>query len=512
MIEKNKSYVPEEMILVKALEATNTGVVITDNRLPDNPIIYCNPAFEQLSGYLRDEIIGHNCRFLQSKDRNQQARSTIREAVSKGQGCTVEIRNYNKSGQLFHNELYLSAVRNEKGEVTHFIGIQNDVTIRKKAQEALELNYEETEKKVQDRTKMFKESEQYLSSIVETIRESLIVLDKDYTILSANQHFLNTFKVSLNDTKGKQLYELGNGQWNIPELRKMMVEILPTNNPVLDYEVEYDFPYIGTKLMLLNAHRVELEGQYKDRILLAIEDITERRAIEQRKDDFLSIASHELKTPLTTVVGYMQMIKRLMPNDASDKFKTAVEKTGIYVERLNQLLGELLDTSRIQTGNIELHHADFDFDKMVAETIEGLQTATPTYKINIVGSVGINYNGDESHLVQVLTNLISNAIKYSPAGSEIEVYTSRVSNFIKVSVKDQGMGIKEDEIEKIFARFYRVGEIQKHYPGMGIGLYICDEIIKNHGGSLWAESEIGKGSVFSFTLPIDHNVKEIANG
>lgn len=511
MIDNNKDYVPEELILVKALEATNTGVVITDNRLPDNPIVYCNPAFEFISGYSRDEIIGHNCRFLQSKDRSQQARSTIREAISKGQGCVVQIRNYTKNGQLFHNELYLSAVKNEEGKVTHFVGIQNDITLRKKAEEALELNYEETEQKVLDRTRMLKESEQYLSSIVETIRESLVVLDKDYTILSANQHFLNTFKVSLNETKGRQLYELGNGQWDIPELRKMMVEILPTNNPVLDYEVEHDFPHIGTKLMLLNAHRVELEGQYKDRILLAIEDITERKAIEQRKDDFLSIASHELKTPLTTVVGYVQMIKRLMPETASDKFKSAVEKTGVYVERLNQLLGELLDTSRIQTGNIELHHAEFDFDKMVSETIEGLQTATPNYKIWVTGTAGITYNGDESHLVQVLTNLISNAIKYSPIGSDVEVYTSRVSDFIKVSVQDQGMGIKEDELKKIFARFYRVGEIQKHYPGMGIGLYICDQIVKNHGGTLWAESEIGRGSVFSFTLPINNKSREEAN-
>src|SRR5215217_6409825 len=498
---------PDPFILVKALEATNTGIVITDNLLTDNPIIYCNPAFERISGYSREEIIGHNCRFLQSQDRSQQARFDVREAIENGHDCVVKFRNYNKQGQLFHNELYLSAVRDEQGQVTHFIGIQNDISARVKAEQSLELNYEETEKKVLDRTRMLQESEQYLSSIVETIRESLLVLDKDYTILSANQHFLNTFKVSVNETKGKLLYDLGNGQWDIPELRRMMLEILPTNNPVLDYQVEHEFPHIGNKLMLLNAHRVELEGKYKDRILLAIEDITERKAIEQRKDDFLSIASHELKTPLTTVMGYVQMLQRLMPGDSSDKFKSVMAKTGTYVDRLNQLVGELLDVSRIQTGNIELHRVPFDFDKMVAETIEGLQTATPNYRITATGKAGIEYNGDESHLVQVLTNLISNAIKYSPEGSDVAIFTSRVSNFIKVSIKDQGMGIKEDELKKIFTRFYRVGEIQKHYPGMGIGLYICDQIIKNHGGTLWAESEVGKGSVFSFTLPIEQTGK-----
>ena len=499
---KIKNVVPEPLLLSKVLEAANTGIVITDNLLPDNPIIYCNPAFERLSGYNREEIIGRNCRFLQSQDRNQEARFQIRAAIDAGENCVVQIRNYTKQGELFHNELYLSPVKNEVGEVTNFIGIQNDVTARVRVEQELDQHHKETEQKVVDRTKMLRESEEYLSSIVETIRESLIVMDKDYKVLSANNHFLNTFKVSINETKGRLLYELGNGQWDIPELKKMMEDILPTNNPVLDYEVEHEFPHIGRKLMLLNAHRVELEGQFKDRILLAIEDITERRNIEQRKDDFLSIASHELKTPLTTVVGYVQMMQRLIPENASDKFKSAVEKTALYVDRLNQLLTELLDVSRIQSGNIELHKELFDFDKMVAEAIEGMQTATPKYRILCKGKVGIQYFGDESHLTQVLTNLISNAIKYSPDANEVEIYVSRVSDFIKVSVKDHGMGVREDERKKIFERFYRVGTIQKNFPGMGIGLYICDQIIKNHGGALWVESELGEGSVFSFTLPV----------
>lgn len=498
-----KHALADSLLLGKVLESTNTGIVITDNLLPDNPIIYCNPAFERMSGYRREEIIGRNCRFLQNQDRSQEARFKIRAALEAGESCVVQIRNYTKQGTLFHNELYLSAVKNEVEEVTHFIGIQNDVSARVRAQQELEQNYKETEQRVIDRTAMLKESEEYLSSIVETIRESLIVMDKNYRVLSVNSHFLNTFKVSINETKGRLLYDLGNGQWNIPELKKMMEDILPTNNPVLDYEVEHDFPYIGRKLMLLNAHRVELEGKFKDRILLAIEDITERRAIEQRKDDFLSIASHELKTPLTTVVGYVQMIKRLTPENAGEKLKSVVNKTEVYVDRLNQLLTELLDMSKIQTGNIELHRELFDFDKMVTEAIEGLQTATPGYRIITKGKTGTWYFGDESHLTQVITNLISNAIKYSPDAREVEVYVTMVSDFIKVSIKDYGMGIKEDEQKKIFERFYRVGAIQKKFPGMGIGLYICDQIIKNHNGLLWVESEPGKGSVFNFTLPVN---------
>ncbi len=490
-------------LLTRALDASISGIVITDHNLPDNPIIYCNAAFEQISGYDRKEIIGRNCRFLQQNDRNQPERQIVREAIINGLDCVVEIRNYRKDGTLFWNELYMSAIKDAFGNTTHFIGVQNDISRRKKAELALLQHQELMERRIEERTRIIKESEEYLASIVSTVRESLIVLDKSHSVLSVNDHFLKTFKVSLNETEGKVLYELGNGQWNIERLRQMLENVLPTNNPVEDFEVEHDFPHIGRKLMLVNAHRIELEGDYKDRILIAIEDITDRREIERRKDDFLSIASHELKTPLTTVKGYVQMMNRYMPENASDKFKSIVDKTSIYVERLNNLLSELLDVSRIQTGNIELHKELFDFDRVVKETVEGIQTATKTHQITVIGKATNSYSGDESHIVQVISNLLANAIKYAPDSPEIVVYLSLVSNYLKVSVTDYGMGISQEDQKKIFDRFFRVGEIQQRFPGMGIGLYVCDQIIKNHGGSLWVESEKGKGSTFSFTLPLD---------
>jgi PAS domain S-box-containing protein len=494
-------------LLTQALDASIAGIILTDHQQPDNPIIYCNTAFEKLSGYTRKEIIGHNCRFLQLEDRNQKERLILRDAVQNGKHCVVEIRNYRKNGELFWNELYMSPIKDENGIVTHFIGVQNDVTRRKKAEQDLLHQQEVMEQKVEERTKVIRESEEYLASIYQTVRESLIVLSPDLNVLSVNYHFLKTFKVSIGETEGKALYELGNGQWNIPQLKNLLEDVLPTNNPVENFEVEHDFPHIGKKLMLLNAHRIELEGQYKDRILIAIEDITDRREIERRKDDFLSIASHELKTPLTTVKGYVQMLNRFMPENSSDKFKDIIDKTGIYIERLNNLISELLDVSRIQTGNIELHKEPFDFDKMVYETVEGMQAANRDHNIVVKGKTTNKYVGDESHLIQVMNNLLSNAIKYSPNSRDIEVYLSLVSNYLKVSVIDYGMGIGMEDQKRIFERFYRVGDIQQHFPGMGIGLYVCDQIIKNHDGTLWVESEKGKGSTFSFTLPLSERTE-----
>ena len=490
-------------LLIQALDSSISGIILTDNQQPGNPIIFCNKAFERMSGYTRQEIIGHNCRFLQKEDRNQKERFVLRKAVEEGTECVVEIRNYQKNGTLFWNELYISPIKDEHENVCYFIGVQNDITRRKKAEQELLHQQDIMESQIRERTKSLKESEDYLSSIVQTVRESLVVLNPDFKVLSVNDHFLKTFKVTREETEGKLLYELGNGQWDIPKLKELLENILPTNNPVEEFEVEHDFPHIGKKLMLLNAHRIELEGQYKDRILIAIEDITDRREIERRKDDFLSIASHELKTPLTTIKGYVQIMQRLLPENISDKFKDILKKTGVYVERLNTLIAELLDMSRIQTGNLELHREAFDFDKAIHEAVENMQSATKTHRISIRGKATNSYAGDESHIIQVINNLLSNAIKYAPESGEVDVYLSRVSNFLKVSVTDTGMGIKMEDQKRIFDRFFRVGEIQQRFPGMGIGLYVCDQIIKNHGGTLWVESEPGKGSTFSFTLPLD---------
>lgn len=492
-------------IYLQALNSAKSGIIITDNQQPDNPIIYCNIAFEEISGYSQNEIIGHNCRFLQALDRAQDERQIIKNAVKNGEECKVEIRNYRKNGSLFWNELIISPVKDKNGEITHFIGVQNDITDRKKTENDLREEKSSVEKKILERTKELSENQAFLSSIIQTVRESLIVLDIDYKVLSANNHFLNSFKVTQEDTVGKLLFELGNHQWDIDALKVLLTKILPTNNPVIDFEVEHDFPYIGKKTMLVNAYRIEFEGQYKDRILIAIEDITEKKEINRRKDDFLSIASHELKTPLTTIKGFVQLLERMVPEGSSEKFVSTLQKVSFNVDRLNNLIAELLDTSKIQSGHIEIHKEPFDIDKLIRDTIDNLTLASPTHRINVKSDTGAMVLGDELQISQVINNLVSNAIKYSPGKTEIEVYCNRVGHFVKISVTDYGMGISQQDQLKIFERFFRVRDIQKKFPGMGIGLYICHEIVANHEGTLWVESEIGSGSTFNFTLPIINN-------
>jgi PAS domain S-box-containing protein len=237
-------------------------------------------------------------------------------------------------------------------------------------------------------------------------------------------------------------------------------------------------------------------------------DITERKKLEQRKDEFIGIASHELKTPLTSIKGYTQILERIIHQMGDDKLKLYLKKTNTYIDRLNSLIADLLDVSKIQAGKLQMDFSTFDFDKLVDAGIETMQHTNMKHKIVKEGEVHTRIYGDKHRLEQVFTNLLSNAIKYSPDADKVVVTVSKDKDRVKVAVKDFGVGIPKAKISKLFDRFYRVEETSKRFSGLGIGLYISCEIIKRHGGDMRVESDYGKGSTFYFTLPIKQKPEE----
>jgi PAS domain S-box-containing protein len=231
-------------------------------------------------------------------------------------------------------------------------------------------------------------------------------------------------------------------------------------------------------------------------------DITERKKLEQRKDEFISIASHELKTPLTSVKGYVQILERIIKEMGDEKAYQYVSRTNTYVDRLNSLISDLLDVSKIQAGKLQLTYEAFDVDEMIQDAIESIQPTSTKHKITVEGVVGRKLYGDRHRLEQVMTNLLSNAMKYAPNAHAIYVRAKRQNKVVIIEVQDFGVGIAKDKQGKLFQRFYRVEDTEKQFSGMGIGLYISSEIVKRHGGQLGVNSEPKKGSTFTVTLPI----------
>ncbi len=224
------------------------------------------------------------------------------------------------------------------------------------------------------------------------------------------------------------------------------------------------------------------------------------RKTEQVKDEFISVASHELKTPLTSIKGFAYLLKKQL--FSSHKLFSYVDKIDFYSDRMTKLVNDLLDVSKIQVGKMTIEKEVFNFDTLVKDIVTSVRIVNSGHKIILSGRTGVKVNADRFRIEQVLQNLLSNAIKYSPDRKKIMVKMAQINKRIQVSVKDYGVGIPKEKLAKIFERFYRANEISKKISGLGIGLYISQEIIKRHGGKIWVESKPGTGSTFYITLPI----------
>ncbi len=232
-------------------------------------------------------------------------------------------------------------------------------------------------------------------------------------------------------------------------------------------------------------------------------DITKNKVEEKRKDEFISIASHELKTPLTSVKAFTQLLEKHFSKTKDLKAKNYLRRINNQVDRLNHLVEDLLDVSKIQLGKLELNKQPIKLYEIVDETISDIKTLSEDYDIRVEGNTNIMVECDKYRIGQVLNNLVNNAIKYSRTNKDIivKITQSKNNNKTIISVIDHGIGISPEHQKLLFQKFYRVeGQDQSTYAGLGIGLYISYEILKRHNEDIWVESVQGEGSTFSFTL------------
>lgn len=227
-------------------------------------------------------------------------------------------------------------------------------------------------------------------------------------------------------------------------------------------------------------------------------DIEEQKENEQRKDEFLSIASHELKTPLTSIKAFNQIMAR---STVDGKLKKFINKSAEHIYRLERLIADLLDVTKINAGKLHYSFEDLAFHKVISYAKENFQYSGK-HKIIIQNSAKAIIKGDRFRLEQVLDNLIANAIKYSPDADRVLINSFIEDHNLIVSVQDFGIGIESEKLDRLFERYYRVDNTAMRFEGLGLGLYISSEILKRHNGSFWIESELGKGSTFFIRLPL----------
>ena len=399
-----------------------------------------------------------------------------------------------------------------------------DITKRKEIEHGLEKARKELEvaKLSED------ESREYAESIINTIREPLLALDQDLRVVSVSRSFYDFFKVKPEETMGQLIYDLGNKQWDIPKLRELLETILPLQATFDNYEVEHDFATIGRRTMLLNARQIQRAFGKEQIILLAIEDITDRREIEiglekaheelgelaaelkraaQVKSEFLANMSHELRTPLNSINGFSEVLYDETFGPLNEKQKQYVNNVLTSGKHLLLLINQILDMAKLEAEKMKLSLTKlpmknllFEFSSLVADMVSKkfLQ-----FSLEIAEDLP-DIEADELKVKEILYNLLSNAVKFTPEGGKIGMRAKKIDSGIEIAVWDSGIGIAPENMEKIFEGFFRVDTpYSRVTEGTGLGLPLARKLVELHGGELSVESKgLNKGTLARFTLPV----------
>jgi signal transduction histidine kinase len=365
----------------------------------------------------------------------------------------------------------------------------------------------------------------FAQNIVDTVREPLVILNPDLCVHSANRAFYRMFKVSREETEDHVIYELGNGQWDIPALRTLLEDIIPEHSVFDGFELEHTFPSIGRRVMLLNARELR-DGDHSKLLVLAIEDVTEQRRVhdmevrfteelqksygrlqelEKMRDDLTNMMVHDLRTPLTSVIAGMQTLDGIGGLNESQQEMVDIAISG--GKRLLGMINELLDVEKMESGEMQLDYAALSPSALVASSVRQVASLVEANGLSLVSLIGGNlprFQGDADKLCRTLVNLLGNAIKFTPAGGTLTVAAQQTEDgrFLRFSVSDTGEGIPHEAFDRIFEKF---GQVESRRRGRkvstGLGLTFCKLAVEAHGGRIEVDSHPDKGSTFSFAIP-----------
>lgn len=388
---------------------------------------------------------------------------------------------------------YSSAVPifDNNGEIIEWFGSARDITGRKNTEEALY------------HARVDVDQQKRLNEIVTSNTPDLVyVFSLDYKFTFANPALLTMWGKTWDDAIGKGLLDNGYEPWHA-EMHEREIDHVAATGEVIRGEVAFPHAVLGRRVYdyiltpVFNA-RGEVEA-----VAGTTRDISDIKENEQRKNDFISMVSHELKTPLTSVISYVQISQKRAAQSHDSVAAGMLERAGKQLNKMTRMINGFLNVSRLESGRIQIDHKPFDLAVLMKEVEEETVSTIFSHAFVFEPTVETVVNADRDKISQVFNNLISNAVKYSPAGSTVNIACKTIGDSVQVSVSDQGMGIDKTDLPRLFERYYRVKDAEaNHISGFGIGLYLCSEIVKRHGGEIWVESENGKGSTFYFTLPL----------
>ena len=517
--------VSEEKLAV-TLNSIGDAVMATDAA---GNVTLLNPLAEKLTGWTLKEAagrpVGEIFRIINQETREPSA-IPVKETLACGtiQGLANHTILISRAGSECPIADSCAPIRNRVGQVVGAVLVFRDVTERTE----IELGLNKALKELQSIKKSADEASEFAESIINTVREPLISLDQDLRVVTASRSFYQFFKVNPKETIGQLIYDLGNKQWDIPKLRELLETILPQKATFDNYEVEHNFATIGRRIMLLNARQIQRVSGKERIILLAIEDITERRMIENGlkkaheeletlatelertarvKSEFLANMSHELRTPLNSINGFSEVLFDETFGPLNEKQKKYVNNVLTSGKHLLLLINQILDMAKVEAGKMKLALSNLPMKHLLNELSMLVADMVSKKRLQMVIEIAEDLpdiEADELKVKQIIYNLLSNAVKFTPEGGRIGIRAKAYESRIDIEVWDTGAGIAAENMEKIFEGFFRVDTpYSRITEGTGLGLPLSKNLVELHGGTFSVKSEgLDKGTSVRFTLPI----------
>lgn len=463
----------------RIVDSNMIGIIFWDT---EGNISEANEAFLEMLGYTREDLRAGAIKWaeLNPNEYGEDDQRTLKNLRQTGMIADASEREFiHRNGSripVLIRGTFLDASQQEG------VSFVLDITRQKQAQ-----------------TRLQQQMQEFLT-LAENIPDIVTRLDHDFHYLYVNPAIEKITGIPALQFHGKSYREVGLPEDRCTFFDQYLAQVFKTGEPVT---VTYSFierdgerHYLSSLVPEVNA-----EGEIAS-VLVITRDVTASKELEMRKDHFISMASHELKTPITALKWMTQLLKRRMAKQGIPEPLEFLTKMEVQIDRLTRLVNELLDVSKIQAGRLDYIEEQVDIDALIKETIETLQPANPQHTLVLVGTSHATVRGDKDHLEQVLTNLITNAVKYSPQAAKVDISVATSCDAVQINVRDYGAGIPKAYQEKIFDRFYRVlDDKNRGVVGLGMGLYIASEIVKRHNGKITVASEEGKGATFSILLP-----------
>jgi PAS domain S-box-containing protein len=444
-------------------------------------VIAISPSFTTHFGYTEQDIIGMDASILfTEEDREKNLPQRELEAVL-GTGYSSDnnyLVNVNRRQRWVSGESLL--LQNENGEDL-IIKIIQDIH----------------EKKILENE--IRASNQFNESILESIRDPIFVLNEQQEVIKTNDAYNILFKTRVVPNAPLNFEAAISPFDRSGLLTKTVTEAIQTRKEFSGFEVEMFTANLDKKVFESSNSFVYNQGT--EVMLVFMHDVTVSKQIEREREDVIGFIGHELRNPLANVVLCNEIMAEAIKKNNMEEVKDMLQRSKNNVMRLNKMITELYDLTKANAGNMKLQVSSFQFGEVIKEAIDMVHALQPAYNIIVEGQTGEAVEADKYRLVQVIVNYLSNGIKYSNGKTDVTIHVKREDEHIIVAVKDEGLGISKENLPYIFEKFFRA-EKTKGMEGIGLGLYLCRQIINAHSGMVWAESEEGKGSVFFFSIPV----------